>query len=194
MFVRSDDTSSPAQAPSAAHRPRVTVDGISCERGDDTHISLLERARDSEKKRADDAATALTTAQTEVGTLKAKLDEAEKKLAGLDVNKLVTDELAFRESVRPLLPKGYDFSGKSRDQVRGDAVGQAVMADAAKLASDAERAGYIQAHLKLKLDAAGKGPPALHVPRPVQDAGDDKPKKPVDKRADAFTASWGGTK
>lgn len=196
MLVRSDDNTAPVQA---APKPRVTVDGIDCERGSDTHVSLLERQRDAEKKRADEAVTALTTAQTELGQLKAKLDEAEKA-AKIDVNQLVADELAFRQSLLPILPKAdgkpYDFGAKTRDQVRADAVGPAVMAEAAKLSSDAERAGYIQAHVKLKLDAAGKAPPALHVPRPVTDSGDgdgQQKSKTVDKRADAFASSWGGT-
>jgi hypothetical protein len=68
------------------------------------------------------------------------------------------------------------------------------MAEAAKLPSDAERAGYIQAHVNIKLDAASKRQPPLHEPRPVvktDDSDPSKPKKPVDKRADAFNASWG---
>lgn len=194
MFVRNDDNSSPAQAP----KQLVKIDGIDVEKGSDTHISLLERAVATEKKRADDAAAALATAQTTLGEQKAKLDAAEAKLAGLDVNKLVADELAFRDSLRAILPKGadgkpYDFTGKTREQVRADAVGTAVMAEAAKLGSDAERAGFIQAHLKIKLDAAGKAPPALHTPTQVVDSSNtsQQPTKPADKRADAFKASWG---
>lgn len=183
MFVRADDNTAPAS--SAAHRPRVKVDGIECDYGSDTHVQMLERARDSEKKRADDAAAALTAVQTELGTAKATI-AAHKPV---DVSALVQDELAFRQSVLPALPKGYDFAGKARDLVRADAVGPAVIADAAKLGSDAERAGYVAAHLKIKLDAAGKAPPTLHVPSPITDAA-DKPKF-RDKHADAFNAARG---
>lgn len=188
MLVRSDDNSTPVAAP----KPRVTVDGIDCERGSDTHVSLLERARDKEKTRADELQTQLTAAQTELGTAKATIASHKP----VDVNALVQDELAFRSSLLPILPKvdgkPYDFTGKTRDQVRADAVGSTIMADAQKLASDAERAGYIQAHLKLKLDAIGKAPPALHVPTvtTTDSADPSKPKKPVDKRADAFNSSW----
>lgn len=190
MTVRHDDNTTPALSP----KQLVKVDGIDVEKGSDTHISLLERSIAAEKKRADDAATALTAAQTLVGEQKAKLDAAETKLAGLDVNKLVAEELAFRQTMLPALPKvdgkPYDFTGKTRDQVRADAVGPAVMAEAAKLGSDAERSGFIQAHVKMKLDTAGKQLPSLHTPSVVVEDS-TKPKKPTDKRADAFQSSWG---
>lgn len=196
MLVRHDDNTSAAATP----KQLVKVDGIDVEKGSDTHIALLERTITAQTKRADDATTALTAAQTVAGEQKAKLDAAETKLAAIDVNKLVQDELTFRETMRPALPKvdgkpyaftNADGTGKSREQVRADAVGPAVMAEAAKLGSDAERAGYVQAHLKIKLDAAGKAPPALHTPTVVLDGTDpSKPKARSDKRADAFNASW----
>ncbi|MEY4548254.1 MAG: hypothetical protein RL685_4449 [Pseudomonadota bacterium] len=195
MLIRHDDNS-PAQAPKPS--VLVKIDGIDCEKGGDTHLSLLERAAATEKKRADDAGAALTLAQTAQGEMKAKLDAAEAKLAGLDVNKLVADELSFRTRLTPILPKAadgkaYDFTDKSRDQVHADAVGPTVMAEVAKLGSDAEKSGYIQAHLKQKLDAAGKAPPALHVPSVVVQDSSNPAAKPkiADKRADAFTSSWG---
>jgi hypothetical protein len=190
MLVRADDNTTPV-ATSAAHRPRVKVDGIECEQGSDTHIQMLERRITTETKRADDLTTALTTAQTELGAAKATIAAYKP----VDVNALVLDELTFRQSVLPALPKAadgklYDFTGKTREQVRADAVGAAVMADAAKLGSDAERAGYVQAHLKLKLDAVGKGPTALHLPSVVVTDATDPTKKRVDKRADAYSTSW----
>lgn len=195
MLMRHDDNTSAAATP----KQLVKVDGIDVEKGSDTHIALLERNVTAQTKRADDATTALTAAQTLNGEQKAKLDAAEAKLAGLDVNKLVQDELAFRQEMLPALPKvdangkakPYDFTGKSRDAVRADAVGPAVMAEAAKLGSDAERSGYVAAHLKMKLDSAGKAPPPLHTPTVVVDGTDpSKPKPRTDKRADAFNSSW----
>jgi hypothetical protein len=192
MFVRHDDNSTPSKA-------LVKVDGIDVEKGSDTHISLLERAIAASTKRADEATTALTAAQTLNGEQKAKLDAAETELSALkaqDVGKLVQDELAFRTSMLPVLPKvdgkAYDFAGKTRDQVKADAVGPAVMAEAAKLTSDAERSGFIGAHLKIKLDAVGRAPASLHTPTVITDAADPtKPKKRTDRRADAFNASFG---
>jgi hypothetical protein len=181
MVIRADDNATVT----AASRPRVKVDGIECEQGSDTHVQMLERNTATQTKRADDATTALTAAQTELGAAKATIAAYKP----VDVNALVQDELAFRSSLLPALPKGYDFASKTRDQVRADAVGAAVIADAAKLGSDAERAGYVAAHLKIKLDAAGKAPPTLHVPSAIV-VDPNRPKR-VDKRADAYGASWG---
>lgn len=181
MFARTDDNSTPAQV--QAHKQLVKVDGIDCERGGDTHISLLERNITAQTKRADDATTALTAAQTELGSAKATIASHKP----VDVHQLVQDELDFRQTVLPALPKGYDFKGKPRDAVRADAVGPAVMADAAKLGSDAERSGYVAAHLKIKLDTAGKAPPALHTPSVIVD--EEKP--PVDRSRKAYLDSFG---
>lgn len=190
MF-RADDNSAPTKS-------LVKVDGIDVEKGSDTHISLLERSITAQTKRADEATASLTAAQTLNGEQKAKLDAAEAELATLkarDIGALVQDELAFRQSMLPVLPKAdgkaYDFAGKSREQVKADAVGPAVMAEAAKLTSEPERAGYVAAHLKIKLDAAGKTPAALHTPSVITDSTGDKTKKRTDRRADAFNASFG---
>lgn len=198
MFVRHDDNSSTAQSPKVT----VKVDGIDVEKGSDTHLSLLERSIATLTKRADDAETALKAAQTAQGELQAKLIESDKKLAAINVPQLVADELDFRSKLLPILPKGadnkpYDFTGKSRDQVRADAVGPEVIAEAAKQGSDAARDGFISAHVKMKLDAAGKQQPGsrstpLHTPVKT-DAAEETATQPKfrDKRADAFQASFG---
>jgi hypothetical protein len=119
MLVRHDDNTTTAQAP----KQLVKVDGIDVEKGSDTHVSLLERARDTEKKRADELQTQLTAAQTELGAAKATIANHKP----VDVNALVQDELGFRSALLPILPKAdgkpYDFTGKTRDQIRADAVG-----------------------------------------------------------------------
>jgi len=184
MFIRTDDNTSPAQTPAAR---LIKVDGVDMPYGSDTHVQMLERSITAQTKRADEATASLTAAQTELGTAKATIAAYKP----VDVNGLVQDELAFRSSVLPALAKGYDFTGKSRDAVRADAVGAAVIADAAKLGSDPERAGYVAAHLKIKLDAVGKLPAPLHVPSPILDSADPNKPKRVDKRADAYNASFG---
>lgn len=190
MLVRADDNSTPTSA--TTPKQIVKVDGIDVEKGSDTHISLLERVSAAHAKRADDTAALLATTQTELGAAKATIAAYKP----VDVNALVQDELAFRQSVLPALPKvdgkPYDFTGKTRDTVRADAVGAAVIADAAKLGSDAERAGYVAAHLKIKLDAAGKAPAPLHVPSVIVDSNGNAPKF-RDKRADAYNAARGIT-
>ena len=164
---------------------KVKIDGIECDFASETHISLLERQAAAEKTRADEASAALTKAQTELGAAKAQLADHKP----VDVNALVADELAFRSGILPALPKGYVFDSKTRDQVRADAVGPAVIADAAKLGSDAERAGYIAHALKVRLDAVSKAPPALHVPTKTD--AEEKPK--VDPARKAYLDSFGGS-
>ena len=127
----------------------VKLDGKEYVQGSPLHVGALE-------SRIDSLLTASGESKAKLDAAVAKVAELESKLKAVDVNALVQDELAFRQSVLPALAKGYDFAGKTRDQVRADAVGAAVIADAAKLASDAERAGYIAAHLKIKLDSVGK--------------------------------------
>lgn len=179
MFVRNDDNTTPTKA-------RVKVDGIECDFGSDTHVQMLERSVAAQTKRADEATAALATATNKIGELKAIVD-AHKPV---DVNALVQDELAFRSQMLPALTKGYDFASKSRDTVRADAVGPTVMAEVAKL-PEGERPGYITAHLRMKLDAAGRQSPTLHVPSPIPDGANPTKPRFRDKRLDAYNAAHG---
>lgn len=171
---------------------KVKIDGIEYDFGSASHVQALEKQRDAAIARADKAeqdakghAEALGAAQAKADAAQAKADEAAK----LDVNALVQDELAFRALVTPALPKGYEFAGKSRDQVRADAVGTEIMAKAEKL-PEAARAGYVQAHLELKLaaPATAKVQP-LHVPTVKADET-PAPSKPRDAVKEAYAASW----
>lgn len=169
----------------------VKVDGIDVDFGSETHVSLLDRQIAAEKTRADSAAATLATAQTKAGEVQAKLDAANKELDALkarDVNALVQDELDFRSKHLPILPAKYDFTGKSRDQVRADAVGAEVVAAAAKL-PEGERTGYISAHIGLKLDAASKTPVPTHVPTAKVD-GNGAATNRKDPRKAAYDATW----
>lgn len=134
---------------------RVKVDGIDCEFGSDTHVQMLERRAELATKRADDAEASLKAAQAELGAAQAKLDAVPAPAAPPDVNALVQDELAFRDSMRPLLDKSYDFAGKTRDQVRLDAVGADVAAKVAAL-PEAQREGYLVCALQNRRDALEK--------------------------------------
>jgi hypothetical protein len=170
---------SEAKEPAPGHTVvLIKMDGKEYVQGSPLHVGALEAKIDALTK-------ALTDAQTELGTAKATIASHKP----VDVNALVQDELAFRDTVRAILPKDYKFDGKTRDQVRADAVGPAVIADAAKLGSDAERSGYVAAHLKMKLDAASKAPPALHKPEPIVTDEGDKPE--VDHSRKAYLDSFG---
>lgn len=170
-----------------APKQRVKVDGIDCEVGSDTHVQMLERRAELASKRADEAEAALKAAQAEVGALKAKADAAPP---APDVDRLVQDELAFRDSMRPLVAKDYQFAGKSREQVRLDAVGADIAAKA-KALPEAQREGYLLAMLEQRRDAADK-PSHQPVKDPVKQ--DEAPKRfdPYARYRDAHKASYSG--
>jgi len=175
----------------ASAKRLVKVDGIDVEFGSETHVSLLERQVAAEKTRADGAAATLATAQTKAGEVQAKLDAANKELDALkarDVNALVQDELDFRSKHLPILPAKYDFTGKSRDQVRADAVGAEIVAKVAAL-PEGERAGYMTYAIQSKLDAASKPVVPTHVPT-VKVDGNAAATNRKDPRKAAYDASW----
>jgi hypothetical protein len=167
---------------------RVKVDGIDCEVGSDTHVQMLERRADLASKRADEAEAKLTAANAEIGALKAKADAAPAPLDAAGVDRLVQDELAFRDSMRPLVGKDYSFSGKTREQVRLDAVGETVAAKA-KALPDAQREGYLMAMLEQRAAAAER---PTHQPAVVSTKADAEEPKRYDPFAiyhNAFKAS-----
>lgn len=166
---------------------RVKIDGIDCEYGSDTHVQMLERRAELATKRADDADAALKAAQTEVGTLKAKLDAVP---AQPDTAKLIADELAFRDAMRKLLPADYKFDGKTREDVRFDAVG-AEVATKVRALPEGQREGYLQAMLDQRAAAADR---PTHAPAVKADAAAPAaPTKfdPYAKYNAAFKATYG---
>ncbi len=153
-----------------AAKSRVKVDGIDCEYGSETHVQMLERRATQAAERADAQAALVAAHATEIGALKAKLDAVP---APQNVEALVAAELAFRADMLPLLPKGYKFDGRSRDDVRYDAVG----ADAAakiRALPEGQREGYLQAKLDERASAADR---PTHAPTVKVDATGDKPGK-----------------
>lgn len=175
---------------------KVKIDGIEYDVGSSSHIQALERQVATAMARADKAEADAKANADALGKAQAKADAAEGEVAKLkaqDVNALVQDELAFRALVTPALPKAadgkpYDFTGKSRDQVRADAVGAEVMAKAEKL-PEAARPGYIQARLEDKL-AASATPEKKPLHEVKSDAAPTPPAKRKDPVAEAYAASW----
>lgn len=128
------------------------------DQGGAEHISLLEADVARERSRADALQTQLTAAQTQATTEKARADG----LAAApppDVNALVLAELAFRDSARPLLAAGYDFTGKSRAQVMRDAVGAEACARC-DAQPEATRPVYLQVTFDSAVAAKKNGAPA----------------------------------
>jgi len=190
---KGDEMSQLRQDEGAPVQRRIKVDGIDCDYGSETHVQMLERRAELQTKRADDATTALTAAQAEVGTLKARLDAAPKPLDAVAVDKLVQDELSFRETLRPALPSDYVFAGKTREQVRLDAVGTDVAAKV-KALPEAQREGYLLCAVQQRLDAADKPThePAPEATRKPREDGDGKPARynPFKAFSDAHAASF----
>lgn len=180
----------------AGAKRSVKVDGIDAEFGSETHVSLLERQTAAERTRADGAVAQLTAAQTETGTAKAALAAANAELGTLkarDIDALVQDELDFRSRLLPILPKAYEFAGKSRDQVRNDAAGAETVTAVAKL-PEGERAGYLTYAIQAKLDGASKSKLPTHVPTAkVDEAGNHAaPVKKVNIYDAAYKATFPG--
>lgn len=170
---------------------KVKIDGIEYDVGSPSHIQALEKQRDAATARADKAEADAKANADALGKAQAKADAAEAEVAKLkaqDVDALVQDELAFRALLQPALAKDYAFGGKSRDQVRADAVGAEVMTKANAL-PEAARPGYIQARLEDKLAAA----PAAPERKPLHEVKTDakvEPAKRKDPVAEAYAASW----
>lgn len=169
---------------------RVKVDGIDCEFGSETHVQMLERRAELASKRADEQAAALAAASAEVGSLKAKLDSVP---APQNVEALVAAELTFRADMLPLLPKEYKFDGKSRDDVRYDAVGAETAAKIRAL-PEGQREGYLVAKLDERRAAADR---PTHAPAPGAvkvDANAPAKFDPYAKFKEAHAASYGVSK
>ena len=150
---------------------KIKIDGHTFDEGGPEHIAYLEGQTKRERDRADALQAQLTAAQTSAATEKARADGLAATPAP-DVASLVSAELAFRDSVKGLLPADYQFAGKSRAQVKRDAVG----ADACRRA-DAQpelvREAYLDGALAFALEQKKNGTPAYPLatsPAPTQDA------------------------
>jgi hypothetical protein len=164
---------------------RIKVDGIDCDFGSETHVQMLERRAEQAVARADAADAKAKATEAELGAVKAKLDAVP---AQPDVSKLIADELAFRDGMRPLLAKDYSFEGKSRLQVRLDAVGADVAAKVQAL-PEGQREGYLQCAIDAKVAAADK---PTHAPTGVVKKDSSEPVKfdPYAKLKAAHAASY----
>lgn len=144
----------------SADAKRVKVDGIDCEYGSETHVQMLERRADAASALVATRDADLKAKDAEIGALKAKLDAVP---APVNVEALVATELKFRADMLPLLPKDYKFDGKSRDDVRYDAVGAEAAAKIRAL-PEGQREGYLQAKLDERAAVADR---PTHAPTKV---------------------------
>lgn len=167
------DSAAPSANANAApeNRMKIKIGTNVFDEGGAEHIAFLNAEIAREQARADALQASLTAAQNATATEKARADglaAAPKP----DVDALVSAELAFRDSVRPLLAKDYVFAGKSRAQVQRDAIG-AEACSRVDAQPEPQRAAYLDGALAFALGQAQK--PTYPVPgsAPVQDANKD---------------------
>ena len=125
---------------------KVRVDGIEYDFGSESHVSALN-------KRIDSADAEIANLKTSNSELKAERDSLAKDNAGLKnansqerLDSLVNTELAFRDELRAVLGKDYDFAGKSRNDVRLDAITK-LEPDTKLDEADAKDESYVRAYL-----------------------------------------------
>lgn len=189
--MRQDAASQPAAFRQDAAEPvaqqtvvLLKLDGKEYVQGSAQHVAALDAKID---KLVQDC----TAKDAELGATKAKLDAAEAKaLTVPGVEALVAAELTFRADMLPLLPKDYKFDGRSRDDVRYDAVGAETAAKIRAL-PEGQREGYLAAKLDERRVAADR---PTHAPTGTAKA-DEAPKKfdPYAKYREAHAASYGST-
>lgn len=119
--------------------------------GGPEHLAYLNSEVKREAARADGLAAQLASAQAETATQKARADGLAARPEP-DVSSLVQTELTFRDSLKNLLPAGYSFAGKTRDQVKRDAIGAPACA---RVDAQAEpsRAAYLDGAVAYALEA-----------------------------------------
>lgn len=161
----------------------VKLDGKEYVQGSPVHVAALESRNDA-------AQVTINAKDKQIGELTAKVDSLTADLAkakAVNVDALVADELAFRAALVPVLPKSadgkpYSFAGKSRTQVKRDAVGAEVCAKVDAL-PEAQREGYLAAKID---DALAKAAAAANAPGYVA----PNPNDPANtSRADALPSA-----
>lgn len=161
-----------ANADGTQTKMKIKIGDHVFDEGGAEHIAFLTAEAKREQARADGLQTALTAAQAEAAKEKARADG----LAAApppDVNALVAAELSFRDSVKPLLPADYKFEGKSREQVKRDAIGAEACKRVDAEEKGARRDAYLDGAVAFALTAKKDGKPAYEVrvdAAPVKDA------------------------
>lgn len=131
---------------------KIKIDGIEYEVGSASHIDALNKRITDLEASVTASATQLSDSETEAGSSAAKIDELEKSLAEAKeasspetLEASVKDALEFRAQATKLVGDGYDFAGKSKHEVRVEALKD--------LKLDGKSADYVEAAYDLKLDS-----------------------------------------
>jgi hypothetical protein len=172
----SDSTTPPANGRDESHgeRMKIKIGDKVFEEGGAEHISFLNDAITSAAASGVALQAKLDAAIATGAAEKARADGLELAASKRDIGAEVSAELAFRDSLRPLLGDKYDFAGKSRDQVKRDAIG----ADACRLVDaepEASRPGYLAGAVAFALSQKKDGAPVYNAV--VADGTQNQPRK-----------------
>lgn len=156
--LRMDGAQEPPDLDPEENVKLIELDGIEYEFGSESHISALNKLLSEAQDEVTRLAEKLAAATTKLATAEAELDELQEKEDADDSSELearVDAIVEFRAALKPHLPEGYEFKGKSEHDVRVDALKNlGVKRDEEKLKDEA----YVKAALDLKLEALAAGP------------------------------------
>lgn len=182
--VRADATEKPPM--------KVKLDGIEYEVGSEAHLSALQVQADRANERADAAEARAQAVAEERDRVTAERDAAKERADSVTadksdaaVEKAASELLEFRSGAKRVLGADYKFDGKSRHQVRLDAL--------AKLKAEpkGDSESYVEAYYQSRLDALPEDFDHNTVESketPKEDGVEDFEKQLAEKRAAAAKA------
>lgn len=199
----------PETSPVSEPKPiiKIKLDGKEFVEGSAEHIGHLNATIESLNSKLTAETSALTAklaaADGATATEKARADGLATELAKAQANvpQAVAEELAFRDSVKALLPADYAFSTrnadgstvhKSREQIKRDAIG----AEACKRVDaqpEASRASYLDGAVHFALDLKKAGTPNYPVTLPGA-THQDSNVNPIAAASDAMFKAGRGAK
>lgn len=191
----------PEKSPVSEPKPiiKIKLDGKEFVEGSAEHIGHLNATIESLNSKLTAETSALTAklaaADGATATEKARADGLATELAKMQANvpQAVAEELAFRDSVKALLPADYKFDGKDRTAIKRDAIG----AEACKRVDaqpEASRASYLDGAVHFALDLKKAGTPQYPVTLPGA-THQDSNINPIAAASDAmFKAGRGSVK
>lgn len=138
-----------------AEKRTVKVDGVDYEHGSESHVQVLTKKADEAVSEWTEAQTKVETLTKELATVQAKADKAEadlKESTSADKFEARLDAtLEFRAKAAGVLGKDYAFAGKSEHDVRLDALKKLnVKIDEAKSKDEP----YVSAYFDARVDGS----------------------------------------
>lgn len=156
---------------------KIKLDGKEFVEGSAEHIGHLNAAIEAGKAEVAAATAKLAAAESATAGEKARADGLATELtaARANVPQAVADELAFRDSVKALLPVDYKFDAKDRTTIKRDAIGKDACARV-DAQPEASRSAYLDGAVHFALDQKRSGTPSYKVNSSVKtDSSDVNP-------------------